>query len=78
MLDSFRFDDQELFFELNNDPKFGYAVEAGVAIINYTFEVLGFRYLMASMGEPIKDSERFALRLGMSFREKRIEDQKET
>ncbi len=56
----------------------GYATEASTSIIEYAFNQLGYDYLVAATDEPHLDSQHVALRLGMSFYEKRIEDGKKT
>ncbi|WP_422081313.1 GNAT family N-acetyltransferase [Ulvibacterium sp.] len=54
----------------------GYATEASSAIVDYAFKRLGLQYLIAATDEPHMASQRVAKRLGMSFMEKRIENEK--
>ncbi len=45
----------------------GYAHEAGLAIIEYTFKRLKFKYLLAATDEPHLASQKVALGLGMTL-----------
>ena len=56
----------------------GYATEAGARIIQYAFEELGFKYLLAAMDEPHLASQQVARRLGMALLETRSEQGKPT
>ncbi|MEX2566075.1 MAG: GNAT family N-acetyltransferase [Cyclobacteriaceae bacterium] len=58
--------------------KKGYAKEAGLAIVEFAFNHLGFSYLTAATDEPHKASQNVALSIGMEFLEKRIENEKPT
>ncbi|MEM1338780.1 MAG: GNAT family N-acetyltransferase [Bacteroidota bacterium] len=69
---------QLIYALLESFTKKGYATEAGAAIINYVFEDLGFDYLIAATDAPHLASQKVAKRLGMSFVEKRIENNKPT
>ncbi len=69
---------QLIYALLEPFTKKGYATEASRSIIGYAFKELGFEYLMAATDEPHLDSQRVAQRLGMSFVEKRMEDNKPT
>jgi [ribosomal protein S5]-alanine N-acetyltransferase len=46
--------------------KKGYAAEAATQIIEYSFDELGFTYLLASCDRPNVESQKVAERLGMS------------
>ncbi|BFP40761.1 GNAT family N-acetyltransferase [Flavobacteriaceae bacterium GF1] len=69
---------QLIYALLEPFTKKGYATEASRSIIRYAFKELGFEYLLAATDEPHLDSQRVAQRLGMSFVEKRMEDNKPT
>ena len=56
----------------------GYATEASSAVLKYAFEDLGLTYLIAATDEPHLASQKVAQRLGMSFVEKRMEDNRPT
>nr|WP_299341243.1 GNAT family N-acetyltransferase [Allomuricauda sp.] len=56
----------------------GLATEAGRAIIAYAFETLGYNYLVAATDEPNIASQRVAMRLGMSFVSRRLENGRPT
>ncbi|NEQ50430.1 MAG: GNAT family N-acetyltransferase [Leptolyngbya sp. SIO3F4] len=56
----------------------GYATEAARAVVQYAFSELGFDYLLAATDEPHTASQQVAERLGMTFSEKRVEDEKVT
>ncbi|UOY07993.1 GNAT family N-acetyltransferase [Muricauda sp. SCSIO 64092] len=69
---------QLIYALLEPHTKKGYATEASWLIVNYALEQLGFAYLTAATDEPHLASQRVAQRLGMSFVEKRIEDNRPT
>ncbi|MEM1135480.1 MAG: GNAT family N-acetyltransferase, partial [Bacteroidota bacterium] len=69
---------QLIYALLQPYTKKGYASEASIAIIEYTFENLGFEYLIAATDESHLESQKVAERLGMTFVEKRIENHKPT
>lgn len=69
---------QLIYAILESYTKKGYATEAGGIIIDYAFDRLGFDYLIAATDEPHLESQKVAQRLGMSFAEKRIENEKPT
>jgi [ribosomal protein S5]-alanine N-acetyltransferase len=52
--------------------KKGYATEAASKIIEYCFNDLGYRYLIASCDEPNYESQKVARRIGMEQIERRI------
>lgn len=56
----------------------GYASEAAKEIVTYAFEQLRFTYLLAAMDDGHEASEKVAKRIGMSFMEKKKDEQKET
>ena len=56
----------------------GYATETGKAMLAYAFDELGFDYVLAAMDEPHKASQKVAQRLGMIYRETRLEEEKPT
>lgn len=51
----------------------GYAVEAGQAILAYTWKTLGFEYLTAATDQVHRASQKVMERLGMSFLARRVE-----
>ncbi|MDX1978495.1 MAG: GNAT family N-acetyltransferase [Pseudanabaenaceae cyanobacterium bins.68] len=53
----------------------GLATEAAQAVINYSFDLLGFAYLVASCDRANLDSARLAQRLGMTFTAERLIEQ---
>ncbi|WP_422079923.1 GNAT family N-acetyltransferase [Ulvibacterium sp.] len=69
---------QLIYALLEPYSKQGYATEAGGSIVDYAFDRLGFDYLIAATDEPHLESQKVAQRLGMSFAEKRIENEKPT
>lgn len=69
---------QLIYALLEKYTKKGYAKEASAAIINYAFETLNFQYLIAATDEPHTESQNVALNLGMTFLEKRVENDKPT
>ncbi len=69
---------QLIYALLKRYTKKGYATEASQVIIRYAIDQLGFEYLTAATDEPHLDSQRVAQRLGMSFVEKRIENNRPT
>jgi [ribosomal protein S5]-alanine N-acetyltransferase len=52
--------------------KKGYATEASTKIVQYSFDELGFDYLVASCDRPNIESHKLAARLGMRQVEERI------
>ena len=56
----------------------GLASEAALEIIRYAWEKLGYNYLIASMDEEHKVSQKLAKRIGMKFVENRLEEGKAT
>jgi len=56
----------------------GYASEAASQIIEYAFDTLSFKYLIAAMDAPHKVSQKLAQRIGMSFYEEKVEEGKST
>lgn len=69
---------QLIYALLESYTKKGYATEASRTIIEYALNQLGFEYLTAATDEPHLASQKVAQRLGMSFVEKRIEDNRPT
>ncbi len=69
---------QLIYAILEAFTKKGYATEASRAVIDYTFNQLGFSYLLAATDESHTESQSVAQRLGMKFTEKRIENEKPT
>ncbi|MEM1257685.1 MAG: GNAT family N-acetyltransferase [Bacteroidota bacterium] len=69
---------QLIYALLEPFTKRGYATEASRSVMAYAFEKLGFEYVLAATDEPHLDSQRVAQRLGMSFVEKRMEDNRPT
>lgn len=69
---------QLIYALLKPNTKKGYAYEASQAIMKYTFEHLGFNYLIAATDVPHLASQKVAKALGMTFTEKRIENEKPT
>ena len=56
----------------------GYATEASKAIMDYAFETLRFKYLIAAMDTPHMPSQKVAMRIGMSKFKETTEDGKPT
>ena len=56
----------------------GYATEASKIVMEYAFAELGFKYVLAATDEPHQESQRVALRLGMKFVQRRIENGRPT
>ena len=56
----------------------GYATEAAESMISYSFEKLGYEYLVASMDADNESSIHLCKRIGLSFREERKIDGKLT
>ncbi|MEM7380991.1 MAG: GNAT family N-acetyltransferase, partial [Bacteroidota bacterium] len=69
---------QLIYAQLKEFSKKGYATEYAKAVMDYSFETLGFEYLIAATDEPHVESQQVALRIGMRFVEKRIEQGKPT
>lgn len=69
---------QLIYAILEKNTKKGYATEASRSVIEYAFNRLGFEYLVAATDEPHKESQKVARRLGMSFSERRMENNKPT
>ena len=69
---------QLIYALLKPSTKKGYAYEASNAIMKYAFEHLGFNYLIAATDVPHLESQKVAKSLGMTFTEKRIENEKPT
>ncbi|WP_162341612.1 GNAT family N-acetyltransferase [Cyclobacterium salsum] len=69
---------QLIYALLEGFTKQGYAQEASASIIEYAFKKLDFNYLIAATDEPHIESQKVAKKLGMSFIEKRYEDEKAT
>lgn len=69
---------QLIYALLKQFSKRGYAHEFSKAIIRYSFENLGFKYLTAATDEHHLESQKVAKGLGMKFQEKRIENDKPT
>ncbi len=69
---------QLIYALLKEYTKKGYAQEASNSIVKYAFNELGFKYLIAATDEPHLESQKVAKKLGMSFVEKRYENEKAT
>ena len=69
---------QLIYALLERYTKKGFAKEASLAIINYAFNQLDFEYIVAATDEGHQASQKVAIKLGMSFVEKRIENGKPT
>ena len=69
---------QLIYALLEKYTKKGFAKEASLAIIDYAFNKLGFKYIVAATDEGHQASQNVAKNLVMSVVEKRIENGKPT
>jgi len=69
---------QLLFGLMPDKTGMGYATEAAQAIINYSFNVLNFDFLIASLDMPNKASRKVCERLGMHHTKDEIMNAKPT
>ncbi len=69
---------QLLFGLMPDKPGMGYATEAAQSIINYSFNVLNFDFLIASFDTPHKASRKVCERLGMHHTKDEIMNAKPT
>lgn len=65
---------QLMYALLPQGTKQGYGFEAATAIVNYSFQELGYKYLLASCDRPNLDSQKLAQKLGM----KKVKEEKDT
>jgi [ribosomal protein S5]-alanine N-acetyltransferase len=73
------FDEQQpqlVYALLPEATKKGYATEASLKILEYCFNELGYRYILASCDRPNLDSIKLSQRIGMSEIEQRTIDDK--
>jgi [ribosomal protein S5]-alanine N-acetyltransferase len=63
---------QLVYALLPKATKKGYATEASVKIVEYCFNKLGYRYVLASCDQPNLESKKVAERIGMSKVEERV------
>ncbi|QNL21263.1 GNAT family N-acetyltransferase [Hyphobacterium sp. CCMP332] len=72
-------DQPQLMYALLKDfTKKGFAKEASEAIIDYAFNKLGFKYIIAATDSIHRESQNVALSLGMTMVEERLENEKPT
>ncbi|MEM6377695.1 MAG: GNAT family N-acetyltransferase [Bacteroidota bacterium] len=69
---------QLIYALLEPHSKKGYATEFAQTIIDYSFNQLGFRYLIAATDEPHISSQALAKRIGMSLFKKLCKEGKTT
>jgi ribosomal-protein-alanine N-acetyltransferase len=63
---------QLVYALLPQATKKGYATEAATKILEYSFNELGYEYLLASCDRPNLESQQLAIRIGMKQIEERI------
>ena len=69
---------QLIYAILEKFTKQGFATEASKALRDYAFSELDFSYLIAATDEAHLESQKVTMRLGMSYVETRIENDKQT
>jgi ribosomal-protein-alanine N-acetyltransferase len=66
---------QLVYALLSEATKKGYATEAAAKIVDYSFDELGYQYLIASCDKPNVESKKVAERIGMrEVEEKSVDD----